>query len=75
MPRVAAQMRQEGVHPTMYCSHWFITIFAYALPFDHLLRVWDIFFLEGIKTVFRFGPCLILVWWTPLASRAGWGSG
>ena len=43
------------MHPTMYCSHWFITIFAYALPFDHLLRVWDVFFLEGIKTVFRCG--------------------
>lgn len=27
----------------------FITAFAYALPFDHLLRVWDVFLLEGMK--------------------------
>jgi hypothetical protein len=46
-------MRDEGVHPSMYCSHWFITILAYTLPFDHLLRVWDVFFLEGTKTIFR----------------------
>ena len=53
VPKVGAQLRAEDVHPTMYCSHWFITLFAYALPFDHLLRVWDVFFLEGIKVIFR----------------------
>ena len=51
---MGAQLRAEDVHPTMYCSHWFITLFAYALPFDHLLRVWDVFFLEGVKIVFRW---------------------
>ena len=50
---MGAHLRSEGVFPTMFCSHWFITLFAYTLPFDHLLRTWDIFFLEGIKTVFR----------------------
>ncbi len=53
MPRLGVHLRNEGVQPTMYCSHWFITIFAYTLPFDHLLRVWDIFLLEGVKIVFR----------------------
>ncbi|KAK9807796.1 hypothetical protein WJX72_009633 [[Myrmecia] bisecta] len=59
LPRVGAHLRAEDVHPTMYCSHWFITIFAYTLPFDHLLRVWDIFLLEGIKVVFRVGLALL----------------
>ena len=38
----------------MYCSHWFITVFAYTLPFEHLLRVWDIFLFEGLKVMMSF---------------------
>jgi len=33
LPRLGAHFRAEGVHPTMFCSHWFITLFAYTLPF------------------------------------------
>ena len=50
---MGAHLAAEGVHPTMFCSHWFITLFAYTLPFDHLLRVWDVLFLEGPKIIFR----------------------
>jgi hypothetical protein len=61
---VGTHLRKEGIHPTMFCSHWFITLFAYTLPFDHLLRVWDVFFLEGPKIIFRCAdttawPCLL----------------
>ena len=48
-PGLAEHLESEGVLPSMYCSQWFITIFAYNLPFDHLLRCWDIFLLEGVK--------------------------
>ena len=48
-----APLKREGVLATMFCSHWFITLFAYTLPFDHLLRVWDVLFLEGPKIIFR----------------------
>ncbi len=53
VPKVGAHLEREGVHATMFCSHWFITLFAYTLPFDHLLRVWDVLFLEGPKIIFR----------------------
>ena len=36
LPRLGAHLRDEGVHPTMFCSHWFITLFAYTLPFGAL---------------------------------------
>lgn len=55
VPKVGSHLKREGVHATMFCSHWFITLFAYTLPFDHLLRVWDILFLEGPKIIFRCG--------------------
>lgn len=35
------------VHPTMFASQWFITLFSYSLPFDVVLRIWDIFMLEA----------------------------
>ena len=49
LPALGAHLHTQGVHPSMYCSHWFITVFAYTLPFEHLLRVWDIFLFEGLK--------------------------
>ncbi|KAA6417640.1 MAG: EVI5 -like [Trebouxia sp. A1-2] len=59
MPRLAAHMEEEGVLPTMYCSQWFLTLYAYTLPIDHLLRVWDVFLLEGPKILFRVGLALL----------------
>lgn len=48
-PRLGLHLEQEGVVPSMYCTHWFNTLFAYSLPFEQLLRVWDVFLLEGMK--------------------------
>eukprot|EP00873_Tetraselmis_striata_P024823 jgi/Tetstr1/445087/TSEL_032892.t1 len=58
-PMLAEHLEEQGVLPSMYCSQWFITIFAYNLPFDHLLRCWDIFLHEGIKIVFAIGLVLL----------------
>ena len=63
MPKLAGRMEEEGVLPTMYCSQWFLTLYAYTLPIDHLLRVWDVFLLEGPKVLFRWALSnLFLVW-------------
>lgn len=59
LPRLGAHMAGEGVEASMYCTHWFNTVFSYSLPFEHLLRVWDVFLLEGMKTVFRVGLALL----------------
>lgn len=59
LPKVGSHFDRETVLPIMYCSHWFNTVFAYSLPFDHLLRVWDIFLFEGWKIVFRVGLQLL----------------
>ncbi|DBA82892.1 hypothetical protein WJX77_012383 [Trebouxia sp. C0004] len=59
MPRLASHLEEEGVLPTMYCSQWFLTLYAYTLPIDHLLRVWDVFLLEGPKILFRVGLALL----------------
>eukprot|EP00210_Caulerpa_lentillifera_P001042 g1005.t1 len=58
-PKLAVHFQREGVHPSMFCFNWFNTIFAYSLPFEHLLRVWDVFLIEGWKIVYRVGLLLL----------------
>jgi hypothetical protein len=59
LPRLAAHLAAEGVEPVMFCTHWFNTLFAYHMPFEHLLRIWDVFMAEGVKVVFRVALALL----------------
>lgn len=38
---------------TLVTSSWFMSLFVGILPFESLLRVWDILWYEGSKTIFR----------------------
>eukprot|EP01038_Epipyxis_sp_PR26KG_P006448 gene6448-8870_t len=50
----------EGMHPTMFVTEWFMTMFCRGFNFDLVTRVWDIFLNEGsIKVVYRI--CLALL--------------
>lgn len=59
LPRLAAHLKNAGVHPTMYTAQWIITVFTYNFPFDLVVRVWDAFLHEGWKIPMRF--CLALM--------------
>jgi len=37
----------------LYAPQWFITLFAYNLNMETLLRIWDIMLYEGMKIVFK----------------------
>ncbi|KII83924.1 hypothetical protein PLICRDRAFT_118717 [Plicaturopsis crispa FD-325 SS-3] len=47
-----------GMSPVTVCRPWFTNLFAESLPTEYLLRVWDIFFFEGIPFLFRVGLAL-----------------
>ena len=47
------------VQPSMFASQWFLTIFCVNCPFDLLSRIWDIYLLEGEKTIYRFGIAIL----------------
>ncbi|CAG8603251.1 912_t:CDS:2 [Paraglomus occultum] len=38
---------------TLVTSHWFLTLYIHILPIETMLRVWDCFFYEGNKVLFR----------------------
>ena len=51
--------QREKVLPTMYLSSWFISLFARTLDFSIVLRVYDCFFLEGYKIIYRIGLAIL----------------
>lgn len=53
IPKIYNIFQRDGVLPTMYASQWFISLFARSLDFDIVLRIFDCFFLEGFKVIYR----------------------
>jgi hypothetical protein len=61
MPKLAARLTEIGFVPQMYCVHWFMTIFAVYFPMDIVVRIWDVYLIEGRKTVFRIGLAIMKI--------------
>lgn len=59
VPKLSAHLEDLGVDVSFFAAQWFLTIFVYHFQFRALLRVWDIFFCEGWKIVFRVAICLL----------------
>jgi len=58
-PRLAAHLEQENVLPTMYATHWFVTLFSAQFPAGFAARAWDRFLAEGWKPVYQLGVALL----------------
>lgn len=43
---------------TLVTSSWFMSVFVGILPIESVLRIWDILWYEGLKTLFRFSLTL-----------------
>ncbi|KAF9085665.1 hypothetical protein BGX23_009459 [Mortierella sp. AD031] len=54
-PRLAQHLESNDVSPIMYITPWFLTLFTLSLPWASVLRVWDVFYFDGVKTLFRIG--------------------
>jgi hypothetical protein len=54
-PKLAMFLEQNDVGPLMYITQWYLTLFTMSLPWASVLRVWDIFYFDGVKTLFRVG--------------------
>ncbi|XP_037069277.1 TBC1 domain family member 10A-like [Pollicipes pollicipes] len=58
-PNVYRHLKKQKVDPALYMVEWFMCIFSRTLPWASVLRVWDMFFCEGVKVLFRVGLVLI----------------
>ena len=54
IPKVYDLFKRDGMLPSMYASEWFICLFARNLEFNALVRIFDVFLLEGYKVIYRF---------------------
>ena len=54
IPKIYDLFKKEGMIPSMYASEWFICLYSRNLEFNALVRIFDIFLLEGFKVIYRF---------------------
>ncbi|KAL4617781.1 TBC1 domain family member 10B-like isoform X1 [Arapaima gigas] len=58
-PMAYRHLKKFKIDPILYMTEWFMCIFSRSLPWACVLRVWDMFFCEGVKIVFRVGLVLL----------------
>ncbi|KAG0032929.1 hypothetical protein BGZ82_006324 [Podila clonocystis] len=58
-PKLAEYLQQNEVMPLMYMTPWFLTLFTMSLPWASVLQVWDIFYFDGVKSLFRVGLAIL----------------
>ncbi|KAF9177945.1 hypothetical protein BGZ51_008240 [Haplosporangium sp. Z 767] len=58
-PLLAEHLEKNDVIPLMYMTQWFMTLFTMSLPWASVLRVWDVFYYDGVKALFRVGLAIL----------------
>ncbi|KAL8946144.1 MAG: hypothetical protein Q9222_007419 [Ikaeria aurantiellina] len=59
-PALYCHLHRRGVHPQLYATQWFLTLFAYRFPLQLVLRVHDLVLSEGLEAaVLKFGIVLM----------------
>ncbi|KAG9291907.1 hypothetical protein G9A89_004845 [Geosiphon pyriformis] len=58
-PKLAQHLADNDIVPLMYMTQWFMTIFTMSLPWASVLRIWDVFYFEGVKLFFRVGLAIM----------------
>eukprot|EP00743_Colponemidia_sp_Colp-15_P004267 GILK01004604.1.p1 GENE.GILK01004604.1~~GILK01004604.1.p1 ORF type:complete len:613 (+),score=134.01 GILK01004604.1:63-1901(+) len=53
LPKLHAHFRRVRITPDFFASQWFMTLFSYYLPVETLHRIWDLFFVNGWKFLYR----------------------
>lgn len=58
-PALSEHLEKNDVIPLMYMTQWFMTLFTMSLPWASVLRVWDVFYFDGVKALFRVGLAIL----------------
>lgn len=59
-PPVYRHLKKVNAEPMFYCTEWFLCAFTRTLPWDSLLRIWDIFLCEGVKVLFKTSLVILI---------------
>ncbi|KAL3479859.1 rab-GTPase-TBC domain-containing protein [Aspergillus californicus] len=59
-PALYCHLRRRGVHPQLYATQWFLTLFAYRFPLQLVLRIYDLILDEGlVSTILKFAIAIM----------------
>ncbi|CAJ0643845.1 959_t:CDS:10 [Entrophospora sp. SA101] len=58
-PKLAQHLAENDVIPLIYVTQWFMTLFTMTLPWASVLRVWDMFYFEGVNLFYRIGLAIM----------------
>ncbi|KAF9160396.1 hypothetical protein BGX20_002537 [Mortierella sp. AD010] len=58
-PALADHLEKNDVIPLMYMTQWFMTLYTMSLPWASVLLVWDVFYYDGVKALFRVGLAIL----------------
>ncbi|CAG0915874.1 unnamed protein product [Notodromas monacha] len=59
LPEIHTHFQSQSFHTSMYASSWFLTLFATAFPLPMACRIFDVFLMEGIETIFRVAIAIL----------------
>ncbi|KAF0476374.1 rab-GTPase-TBC domain-containing protein [Gigaspora margarita] len=60
LPKLHEHFQKHAIHPAMFASQWFLSLFAYTYPLPLVLRIYDIVFAEGApETIMRVAIALL----------------
>ena len=59
LPRLNKHFDKMGFKTEIYLLKWMLDVFIGAVPVSLLLRIWDIFLLEGEKILSSFAFCIV----------------
>jgi hypothetical protein len=60
LPKLSDHLTALSVHPPMFASQWFLTLFAYSFPISLVMRIYDIIFAEGAaETIMRIAIAML----------------
>ncbi|CEG39566.1 gtpase-activating protein [Plasmopara halstedii] len=59
LPVLANHLQMLGVDFEPFTLKWFLCLFLNTLPFEPVMRIWDLFFCEGSHVLLRVGLVLL----------------
>ncbi|CAH8428818.1 unnamed protein product [Schistosoma turkestanicum] len=59
LPRLSTHIKRLGIDISAVTLNWFLAVFYDSVPFETLIRIWDVFLLEGSETLFRFAVAIL----------------
>jgi len=50
-PDLNEHFEHEGITVEIFANQWFLTLYSHNFPLSYVLRIWDLFFCEGIDFI------------------------